>query len=196
MNHCPFNESQWGWQSLIPSASEPVDLSFWVCQYIGQILPFSKKPNIDLWESTPFPSYRYWMVNRIEPEEMCGQRERERWHWTKVFCSTWTHEVESWKAEMILMQQFNEILVTHIRANKRDYGKAFSGNTLLFSGSQNSQKLSSYFSHLTSLSPSDSAFLDGFIKWLRKRRGGDWGGEEIKWFTLMSPVNSVLPINK
>lgn len=35
---------------------------------------------------------------------------------------------------------------------------------------------------------SDSAFLDGFIKWLRKQRGGDWGGEQIKWFTLMSPL--------
>lgn len=38
-----------------PFAAETVDQYF--CQFLRQILPFSEKSNIDLWDSTPFSFY-------------------------------------------------------------------------------------------------------------------------------------------
>lgn len=94
------------------------------------------------------------------------------------------------------MQRFNEVLVIHIQVNK--LAKLQQRHPPLSLDLRPAK--TSYFNHLASLPLSDSAFffLDGLPSDSGncEERGGDWGGEQIKWFTLMSPVNSILPINK
>lgn len=57
---------------LIPSPSEPVDQYFQ--KHTCQILPISAKSNSDLWDSTPFPSYLYWVTEEAQRKYVVRQK--------------------------------------------------------------------------------------------------------------------------